>query len=444
MSTPRRALFGAAIVVAVLPTTLFAQATVRSLFVSNNGNLEGSVTSFLINADGTLSFVNRIITGSRTSTANPCAGCNAYEISITPNGRYLAIGHPAGDLDGITIMQVAADASVSQVFQLPLPIGVGTPLDLTWIDNEYLVATRTDTNPDVIVTYRFDPNVPSLTELTTAVAGGNNLGYLVTHPSRQYVYSNDSGANVVRAFQVGVNGALSLIDTESTGGTFPLELAVTRDGRHLYAAGGISNGGNKVIGLDINPDGTLEQMSGTPYLSPGASPSNVYADDAGTFAFAGHGTDATVRSFTIDPLTGALTSTGFSFDVGLQGTLGDVAARAGLMFVTDNSTATDGLTGIYSFKVGTDGSLAQLGAINVTGGIAPRSIATWIPRIKGDMNCDGLINVIDPPLFVLALIDPAAYTAQNVYCDVLLADMDNDGDVDGDDVQLFVNVLIGP
>lgn len=322
------------------------QATVRALFVSNNGNLEGSVTSFLINEDGTLSLVNRVVTGSRASISDPCAGCNAYEISITPNGQYLATAHPAGDLDGITILRVASDATISQVLQIQLPVGVGGPLDATWIDDEYLVVTRLDTNPDVVVTYRFNPNVPSLTELSTAVAGGNSLGYLVTHPSRRFVYANDSGIRAVRAFEVGVNGALTLIDTEFTGVPFPLELAVTRDGRRLYAAGGISDGGNKVIGLDINPDGTLTLMSGSPFISPGASPSNVFIDDAGKFAFVGHGTDATVRSFEIDGVSGGLNSTGFFFDVGLQGTLGDVAARVGLMFVTDNSTAIDGIQGV--------------------------------------------------------------------------------------------------
>jgi 6-phosphogluconolactonase (cycloisomerase 2 family) len=433
-----------AVIISVSPRAARAQATVRALFVSNNGNLEGSVTAFRINEDGTLSFVNRVITGSRPSISDPCAGCNAYEISITPSGQYLAVAHPAGDLDGITILRVASDATISQVLQIQLPMGVGGPLDATWIDDEYLAVTRLDTNPDVVVTYRFNPAVPSLTELSTAVAGGNSLAYLVTHPSRQYVYANDSGANVVRAFQVGVNGALSLIDTESTGSTFPLELAVTRDGRRLYAAGGISNGGNKIIGLNINPDGTLSPMSGSPYVSPGASPSNVFTDDSGKFAFAGHGTDATVRTFEIDGVSGALISTGFFFDVGLQGTLGDVAARVGLMFVTDNSTAIDGIQGVYSFTVNSDGSLTQNGPINVTQGIAPRSIATWIPRLKGDMNCNGIVSLVDLPLFVQALVDPDAYTQENPGCDLLLADMNDSGTVDGDDVQPYVGVLFGP
>jgi len=430
---------------ALVPQIAFAQAAQRALFVSNNGNLEGSVTSFLINADGTLAFVNRVITGSRPNTTVPCAGCNAYEISITPNGQYLATGHPSGDLDGITILKVAADASISQVTQISLPVGLGTPLDVAWLDNEYLAATRTDTSPDRIVIYRFNPAVPSLTEINSYPTASNSLGYLVVHPSGQYLYSNDSsGTDLVQAWQVGPGGTLTANGSQSVAPPFPLELAITRDGRHIYAAGGISNGGNKVSGLNVANDGTLTLIPGTPFVSPGASPSNVYADDAGKFLFVGHGTDATVRVMEINPATGALTATAFSFDVGLQGTLGDVAARVGLMFVTDNSTAIDGIMGIYSFTVGDDGSLTMNGSgIVSTQGIAPRSIATWIPRLKGDMNCDGIITNADIPGFIQALVDPAAYTANNPNCDITLADMNDSGVPDGDDVQPFVIILPG-
>lgn len=441
----RRTILVSLLAAALAPQFALAQASQRALFVSNNGNLEGSVTSFLINADGTLAFVNRVITGSRPSLSDPCAGCNAYEISITPDGQFLATGHPSGDLDGITILKVAANASISQVTQISLPIGLGTPLDVAWIDNEYLAATRTDTSPDRIVIYRFNPAVPSLTEINSYPIASNSLGYLVVHPSHQYLYSNDSsGTDLVQAWQVGPGGTLSSIGSQSVAPPFPLELAITRDGRHIYAAGGISDGGNKVAGLDVANNGTLSLTPGTPFTSPGSSPSNVYADDAGKFLFVGHGTDATVRVMQINPLTGALVATAFSFDVGLQGTLGDVAARVGLMFVTDNSTAIDGIMGIYSFTVGDDGSLTMNGpGIVSTQGTAPRSIATWIPRLKGDMNCDGIITNADIPGFIQALVDPAAYTANNPNCDIALADLNGSSIPDGDDVQPFVNILPG-
>jgi hypothetical protein len=91
----------------------------------------------------------------------------------------------------------------------------------------------------------------------------------------------------------------------------------------------------------------------------------------------GHGADATIHSFLIDPVTGFLTSTGFSFDVGGQGTLGDVQIMGDLMFVTDESTSTDGIRGVYSFRVNPNGSFTQLGPIIDAGQGLPEYIATW-------------------------------------------------------------------
>jgi len=57
------------------------------------------------------------------------------------------------------------------------------------------------------------------------------------------------------------------------------------------------------------------------------------------------------------------------------------------------------------------------------------------PFVKGDANCDHVVNVTDIPFFVEALLDQ--YTG----CDITLADMNDSGTIDGADVQLFVNAL---
>ena len=55
----------------------------------------------------------------------------------------------------------------------------------------------------------------------------------------------------------------------------------------------------------------------------------------------------------------------------------------------------------------------------------------------GDMNCDCAVNIGDLPDFVQALVDPANYTG----CNILYGDMQPDGNVDGADVQGFVDLL---
>ncbi len=430
------------------PRAAFGQAGSPAVFVCNNGNLEGSASAYRVNPDGALTFVMKYVIGTRPNTGVYEPGCNAYEISLSPSGRYLATCHASGDFglsEQVTVMTVAEDATLTLLAEFPVPDG---PLDLQWIDDHRLAVLKTVSFSPAseVAVYAFDPDGPSLTELDRVVTGEQSA-YLALHPSRAFLYAQTSGLGgsgyAVWCYRIEADGSLTLIETEATGPIFPLELAITRDGRFLYAACGISSGGRNVLGFAIAADGSLTPLDGSPFQSPGSSPSNVYVSDDDRFLVVGHGTDATARTFSIDAATGALTSTGFVFDVGLQGTLGDVRVSGDLLFVTDNSTAIDGLTGLYSFTLGTDGSLTQNGSIVPSTGIGPRGIATWTPPsvLRGDTNCDGVLNFFDIDPFVLALFDPAAYAAAYPDCEIASADLNADGQVNFFDIDPFVAAL---
>lgn len=64
-------------------------------------------------------------------------------------------------------------------------------------------------------------------------------------------------------------------------------------------------------------------------------------------------------------------------------------------------------------------------------------------RRPGDMNCDGIVDALDRPAFVQALLDPAGYVAQHLGCDVANGDLNGDGRVDGLDVKPFMAHLFG-
>ncbi|MBN2560595.1 MAG: VCBS repeat-containing protein [Phycisphaerae bacterium] len=61
-------------------------------------------------------------------------------------------------------------------------------------------------------------------------------------------------------------------------------------------------------------------------------------------------------------------------------------------------------------------------------------------NVVGDMDCSGVADLDDVPLFVEALIDPGSYTG----CDINRGEMNGDGVVDGLDVQAFVDLVLGP
>jgi len=63
--------------------------------------------------------------------------------------------------------------------------------------------------------------------------------------------------------------------------------------------------------------------------------------------------------------------------------------------------------------------------------------------IRGDLNCDGVLDFADIDPFVLALTDQAAYQAQYPSCNWLNPDCNADGLVTAADVDPFVALLSG-
>lgn len=75
----------------------------------------------------------------------------------------------------------------------------------------------------------------------------------------------------------------------------------------------------------------------------------------------------------------------------------------------------------------------------VASGVTPDPCAA---TIRGDCDCDGLLTNFDIDAFVLALQDPAAYSAQFPECAAAcVADVNRDGQVDNFDVDPFVECL---
>ncbi len=378
----------------------FGQSALPAVFIANNGNLEGSITSMIVNPDGTLSFADRIITGMRTSTAIPEFGCNARSIAISPNGKYLAVGHASGSSsvnERITILEVASDASLSLVNVFTVPV---TPFDLVWMSDDVLAVARASTSStNEIRTYTWNAGTGVLSFAASLVSGGFSTS-IDRHPTQPIAYIGDTGSGgLVSSFLVGPSGALTPIDAQAYG-QFTLDIGVVDSGGsvRIYSGGGISSGGTAIVGTDTDNSGNLSITGGSPFVSPGSSPKLARGSADGKTLLVGHGTDATVRTFAIDADTGALTYTGNTFDVGLQGSLDDVQVMGDLVFITDNTTAIDGVRGIYSFTLGAGGSLTMNGAILDTQGIGPGKIATWTPPAPpcpGDTNGDLMVDVDD-------------------------------------------------
>ncbi|MEO1007273.1 MAG: GC-type dockerin domain-anchored protein [Planctomycetota bacterium] len=438
-----RGCFRASLIVAFVPAPLaLGQAADPTVLVANNGNLLGAVTSFQPGPDGGLVEVDYLVIDERPAGDPAERGTNVEGIALSPGGRFLATGHATAlDPEQLTIIEVRRDGTLQQLDEFLVP---NAPLGIAWVADDLVAVAESALGDSTARVYRYTPGAEpgqgSLVQ-TDATETGTFITNLESDPRRRLLFVQDSdfggGAANVASYEVDDDGELLLVDRVFTSPNFALDMALAPNGDWLYAGGGISGTGSDVLGFSVASGGGLGFIGGSPFASPGDSPAWVTVTGDSRYVFAGHGRDATVQGFATDAVTGALSATGASFDVGSQGTLGTVGTLtlpAGeFLYVTDNSTVFDGLSGIYAFRVENDGALVQVGDIVPTQGSQPDNFVVWEPATidcPPDLDGDGELTVFDFLAFqnLFALGDPAA-------------DFDGDGELTLFDFLAFQNAF---
>ena len=125
-------------------------------------------------------------------------------------------------------------------------------------------------------------------------------------------------------------------------------------------------------------------------------------------------------------------------------------AAAGAEWATGSA---DGTGAVYVLRGVSDcNETGTLDLCDIADGTSADANGNGVPdecEGPGDLNCDGVVNLVDVDPFVLALIsagnaDPFdAYRAAYPYCDPLLGDINADGSVNTFDIDPFVDLLTG-
>ncbi|MEQ8318567.1 MAG: GC-type dockerin domain-anchored protein [Phycisphaerales bacterium] len=416
------------------------QAADPTVFVGNNGNLLGAVTSLQPDASGALVQVDYLVIDERPAGSGSLPGTNIEGIALSAGGRFLATGHATAlDPEQLTIIEIDVDGTMQILDTFSVP---NAPLGMAWIDDEYIAVAESSLGDSFARVYRYTPGASPMTGSlvqTDITAEGTFITNIEADHERRRLFVQDSdfggGSANVTAYEVDAAGALAEVGFVFTAPNFALDMWLAPNGEWLYAGGGISGTGSDVLGFRVGPGGDLSFMPGAPFASPGDSPAWVTVSPDNRFVYAGHGRDATVQGFSTDSETGALTALGVSFDVGSQGTLGTVGTLAlpagNFLFVTDNSTVFDGMSGIYSFRIEDTGDITQIGDIVMTPGSQPDGFVVWQPGgddCRADLDGDGELTLFDFLAFqnLFDAGDPAA-------------DFDGDGDLTLFDFLAFQN-----
>lgn len=441
---------GMTVVFSVCASCACAQSDLPAAFVANNGNIEGSVTSFTLDALGVPTFVQKVITGSGSGSP----GNNAYSITITPNGRLLATSHAtaASITEKVTILRVNPDATLTQLGQFNTP---DSPLDLQWLSNTHIAVTETrSSGTNRVHVYSFDEASLAWTLVDTETTTNFTSKITLTNDGR-FLYAQQSplqGSGAVTAFSVdATTGQLTFQGVVGTNG-YPLGPGTTPDGRFLYAAGGIS--GNIVHGFTIDPvTGVLTDIPGMPFSTPDSSPKQCVGSPDGNFLYVGHGSASTVRAFSIEQVSGALEALPHVFDVGIQGALGDIAVlrlpTRDLLLFTDKDYSTipsnNNFKGLFSYTINTDGSFTQNAPLLETQGVAPNDISVWAGAVGPacdtiDFNGDGLLPDVQDIQDFLTVFGGGACPA------TLCNDLDYNNDnlfPDAGDIDSLISIFAG-
>lgn len=422
----------------------WAQSALPAIFVCHNietnpqFNNYAAVTSFTVNPDGTVNYV-----GNYDTNDNPGA------LSISPNGRFLAVTHASSNApEDLIVYKINSDASLTMWAVILTP---DSPLDVEWVSNDVVVACQTNSGgANFVHAYRFAENNPIHSRLTLidSEQTGAFTAYLQRHPTGQFLYASDSplngGGNKIRSFAVNPDGTLTFIEDEFIG-SYPLDMSISNDGTKLYSAGGIGSlaGGNNHLIHGFLTEGTngIAPMIGTPFQSPGDSVAHVAVTGDDRFLLAGHGGDGDVRSFLISPEDGFLTDTGFMVSVGGQGDIGAMTTIGRFLLVTRRYSSTGNPSGLLVYHINQNGSFVNVGGIIDTHGTASDAVAAWRPPVnsQGDINGDGLTNLLDIPALIAVMLGTPLDQSH-----VARADLTADGLANGRDIHYFVNYLLHP
>ncbi len=440
-------LAGAATLIAACASTVLGQSTAPAIFVTNNGNLRGSLTSLTVRPDGTVDLVQDFVIGERASGEPTIPGTNAYSASISPNGRFVAVSHAtSATIEQVTIVEVAADAhlSIYTTFQTP-----DSPLDLAWLSDTLLAVTETrSSGTNRVHMYRFNVAGRTFTRIEAEATGGF-ASWLTTTPDGRWLFVNDaplSGPRSLKSYRVEDDGTLTYAGINYPTG-YGLGMGFDSVHMRLFSCSG-STGPAAVNAYAFDPEsGSLTELLTSPAPVPGSSPKQAVASADGSKLLVGYGSDGTMRTFTVDPDTGAVAATGFLFDAGIQGSLGNIATmRLGsidMVFTTDRETYDGTPRGVCSFVLEADGSLTERSIRVDTGGIAPSDVVVWagLPTC-GTADFDGDTDSgtdADIEAFFNCLAGNCCPT-----CFALGADFDADGDAGTDaDIEAFFRVLGG-
>lgn len=330
---------------ALAPSGIFEQTTSPScLVVSSDGTRiysanetdgfegtpSGSVSAFAVSPkDGQLTLLNTVSSG----------GAGPAYLSIHPSGRFVLVANYFGG--SVAVLPIAKDGSLGAATDVQTDSGAVGPKKATnappgsfaFSGHEVPHAHMIESDPkgrfvlcadlglDQILIWKFDAQKGALTPNTPASVSlppGDGPRHFAFHPKGRWLYSlQEEGSNIVLFDYDAEQGRLSARQTISSlppgfaGSNFCSEIAVSADGRFVYAGNRLHDG---IAVFSVGPTGTLTFLNEE--WTRGDYPRSFSWEPSGTFLYSCNQRADNITVFRMDKKTGLPSFTGTYVPVG--------------------------------------------------------------------------------------------------------------------------------
>lgn len=235
-------------------------------------------------------------------------------------------------------------------------------------------ATNSDTG-NAVIAFRRLPN-GALSPFDQFPTGGlgtgsglGNQGGLLLSGDGQWLFVVNAGSDSVSVFSVNPNG-LNLVDTEASGGTRPISLALHGDLLYVLNAGGDGN----IAGFLVGPNGDLAPLGGsTRALSgSGVGPAQISFSSDGKVLIVTEKAANAIATYTVDG--DGLPGTAVAHTSAGTTPFGFAVDRHDRIFVSEAAGGAPGQSTISSYQVLPNGDVEVISPAVATG----QSAACWI------------------------------------------------------------------
>jgi 6-phosphogluconolactonase len=237
-------------------------------------------------------------------------------VAVDASGRSLLVAHYTGG--GVTALPLAADGAIGPaacVIPHDVPAGrtkshAHAIVPVPAADGPPFVYVP-DLGIDRILGYRLDPAAARLVPAAQPFVDAPEKSgprHLALHPDGRRLYAVNELGNSVTVYDrdpasggLDCGPTLSTLPEDFTGKSFCADVAITADGRFLYAT---NRGHDSIAVFRVAADGRLERLAIVP--SRGGSPQNLALVPGGRLLLCANMTGGNVAVFGIAPETGLL------------------------------------------------------------------------------------------------------------------------------------------